>query len=213
VGPGGEQPVATPTIGPWTFTTDRGLFPVLAIVFVLSIVVLRRMYHSKVVRGLLWIRENPEAAAAGGVPVNGYRALAYVLAGAFAGLSGALAATWTGVVSPGSFTLTQSLNYLIIVVIGGAGFVGGTIYGSFILAGGNLIIPPDIHILDYLGPLGLIFTLTSAKGGLNRAGREIAARWNRGLGPKLATRWRRWWFGPHGGSRWRGRFGPKAAAT
>jgi branched-chain amino acid transport system permease protein len=176
VGAGGEEQVAVARLGPWTFLTNRQLFPFLAVVFVLVIVLVRVLYHSKVARGLLWIRENPEAAAAAGVPVSAYRTIAYVLAGAFAGLSGALAATWVGRVSPGSFGLQQSLTYLIIVVIGGPGFIGGTIGGAFILTGGNLIIPEGIRLLDYIGPLGLVYTLTSAKGGLNRAGREISAR-------------------------------------
>ena len=177
VGAGGEEQVATPRLGPWKFLTNRHLYPVLAVIFVVVIVLLRMLYHSKVVRGLLWIRENPEAAAAAGIPVAAYRTIAYVLAGSFAGLSGALAAVWIGRVSPGSFVLQQSLTYLIIVVIGGPGFVGGTIAAAFVLTGGNLIIPQGIRILDYIGPLGLVYTLTSAKGGFNRAGREIAARW------------------------------------
>jgi hypothetical protein len=56
-----------------------------------------------------------------------------------------------------------------------AGFMAATIYASFILTGGNLLIPPGIHVFDYIGPLGLILALTSAKGRLNQAGREISA--------------------------------------
>jgi len=181
VGAGGLEQVATPKLGPWVFRTNRSLFPVLAVVFVAVVVVMRAVYHSKVGRGLVWVRENPDAAAAAGVPVASYRTIAYVLAGALAGLSGALAATWVGRISPGSYGLQQSLSYLIIVVIGGPGFLGGTIVAAFLLTGSNLVIPQGIKILDYIGPLGLVYTLTSAKGGFNRAGREIAAKWrNRG---------------------------------
>jgi branched-chain amino acid transport system permease protein len=179
VGTGGQEFVATPTLGPFIFTSNNEQYPFLAAVFVVAIIVLRQVYHSKVGRGWLWIRENQQAAAAAGIPVATYRLYAYIVAGAFGGLAGALAASWVGVLSPSTYTLDQSLSYLFIVVIGGPGFVGGVICAAFILTGGNLVIPQGIHLLDYLGPIGLVVTLTTAKGGFNQAGREMRSLWRR----------------------------------
>jgi branched-chain amino acid transport system permease protein len=179
VGTGGQTFVATPALGSWIFTTNNEQYPFLAVVFVVVIVVLRQIYHSKVGRGWLWIRENQQAAAAAGIPVASYRMYAYIVAGGFGGLAGGLAASWVGVLSPSTYTLNQSLLYLFIAVIGGPGFVGGVIVAAFILTGGNLIIPQGIHLLDYLGPIGLVVTLTTAKGGFNQAGREMRSLWRR----------------------------------
>src|SRR5581483_448249 len=88
--------VSVPRLGPFTFATARSLYPLLAAIVVLSVVGAAVVYRSKVGRAFLWVKANPDAAAAFGVPVATYGIAAYALAGAFAGLSGGLTAAWVG---------------------------------------------------------------------------------------------------------------------
>src|SRR5204863_4287113 len=114
--------------------------------------------------------------AAFGVPVARYRTLAYVLAGGFAGFSGALTAMWVQRLTPQAFPLTKSFTYLIVVALAGRGFVGGVAAAASIIEGGRLFLPNADALLTYGAPLGLIVTLTRYPTGLNGFGRRLADR-------------------------------------
>lgn len=86
-GPAGGSQVSTPTFGPFTFTTAKSLYPVLALLVAVSIAAAWVIHRSRLGRGLLWVKAQPDAAAAFGVPVAQYRAVAYALAGACAGMT------------------------------------------------------------------------------------------------------------------------------
>jgi len=168
--------VSVPRLGPFTFATARSLYPVLAVVVLAAVVAALVLHRSKVGRAFLWVKANPDAAAAFGVPVAAYRIGAYALAGSFAGLAGGLTATWVGRLTPTAFPLSKSFTYLIIVAIAGRGFVGGVAAAAAFIEGGRLFLPNADALLTYGAPLGLIVTLTKHPTGLNGFGRQIAGR-------------------------------------
>jgi len=168
--------VSVPRLGPLTFATARSLYPVLAAVVIAAVVAALALHRSKVGRAFLWVKANPDAAAAFGVPVAAYRIGAYALAGSFAGLAGGLTATWVGRLTPTAFPLSKSFTYLIIVAIAGRGFVGGVAAAAAFIEGGRLFLPNADAVLTYGAPLGLIVTLTRHPAGLNGLGRQIAGR-------------------------------------
>ena len=55
--------VADPTLGPLHLTTSRSLYPVLALVVIAAVAAAWLLHRSKVGRGLLWIKAQPDAAA------------------------------------------------------------------------------------------------------------------------------------------------------
>jgi ABC-type branched-subunit amino acid transport system permease subunit len=168
--------VSVPRLGPFTFATARSLYPVLMAVVVAAVVAALALHRSKVGRALLWVKANPDAAAAFGVPVAAYRIGAYALAGSFAGLAGGLTAAWVGRLTPTAFPLSKSFTFLIIVAIAGRGFVGGVAAAATLIEGGRLFLPNADAVLTYGAPLGLIVTLTRHPTGLNGFGRQMAAR-------------------------------------
>jgi branched-chain amino acid transport system permease protein len=76
------------------------------------------------------IRENPDRAEAIGVPVQLLRWIAFVLAGFFAGIAGALFATFQRAVFPESLWWVKSGEVLIMVLLGGMGWFLGPIVGA-----------------------------------------------------------------------------------
>jgi ABC-type branched-subunit amino acid transport system permease subunit len=175
VGPSGGAQVQVPTLGPITFATARSLYPLLALFVLMTIAAAWIIYRSKLGRALLWIKAHPDAAAAFGVPVGRYRTLAYILAGAFAGFGGGLTAMWVQRLTPQAFPLQLSFTYLIIVALAGRGFVGGVAAAAAAVEGGRLFLASGDAFITYAAPIGLIFTLTQHRAGLNGFGRQIAA--------------------------------------
>jgi branched-chain amino acid transport system permease protein len=180
VGPAGGLSIPTPSFIGLDFRTSRGLFPVLAVLVLIAAVAARALLNSKVGRALSFVRTNHDAAAAAGIPVAAYRAAAYAIAGAFAGLAGSAYILWVQRVSPRAFPIDLGFTYLVIAVLAGKGGLGGLALSSLLLEGGQVfsIIPQSIAL--YLGPIALIYNVTRYQEGFNGLLRETghrAAHW------------------------------------
>lgn len=174
IGPPAGLRVPDPSLLGWHMTTSRALIPVLVVLVAIASVSARWVFGSKLGRAFAFIRSDPSAAAAAGVPVNQYRALAYAIAGAYAGLAGATYVIWVQRVRPEAFPLTLGFTYLVIAVLAGRGGLGGLALSAILIEGGALfsIIPHSISL--YLGPIGLIYNATRYEKGFNGGIAELS---------------------------------------
>jgi branched-chain amino acid transport system permease protein len=101
----------------------------LAIIFISS-----RLQHSRLGRAWVAIREDEIAAKAMGINTRNMKLLAFAMGASFGGVSGAMFAAFQGFVSPESFSLTESIAVLAMVVLGGMGHIPGVVLGGVILA-------------------------------------------------------------------------------
>jgi branched-chain amino acid transport system permease protein len=90
----------------------------------------RAIVASRFGRVLRGIRQNERRMVMLGYPVYRYKLAAFVIAGAGAGLAGALLANHTKFVSPDLLNWTKSGDILIMVILGGIGTLTGPILGS-----------------------------------------------------------------------------------
>ena len=105
------------------------LFLCIAIVFVTT-----RLQHSRLGRAWVAIREDEIAAKAMGINTRNVKLLAFSMGASFGGVAGAMFASFQGFVSPESFSLTESIAVLAMVVLGGIGHIPGVIMGGVLLA-------------------------------------------------------------------------------
>ncbi len=101
---------------------------------VLSVVVCHRLEHSRIGRAWMAIREDEIAAKAMGLNTRNLKLLAFGMGASFGGLSGVLFASFQGFISPESFTLTESIMIVAMVVLGGLGHLPGVVLGAVLLA-------------------------------------------------------------------------------
>ena len=105
------------------------LFLCIGIVFVTA-----RLQHSRLCRAWVAIREDEIAAKAMGINTRNVKLLAFSMGASFGGVAGAMFASFQGFVSPESFSLTESIAVLAMVVLGGIGHIPGVIMGGVLLA-------------------------------------------------------------------------------
>ncbi|TFW30489.1 ABC transporter permease subunit [Massilia horti] len=105
------------------------LFLCIAVVFITS-----RLQHSRLGRAWVAIREDEIAAKAMGINTRNVKLLAFAMGASFGGVAGAMFAAFQGFVSPESFSLTESIAVLAMVVLGGIGHIPGVIVGGVLLA-------------------------------------------------------------------------------
>ncbi len=134
-------------------------------------------------RALKAIRENDIAAECLGINLKSYKLFAFSMGALFAGIAGSLYVHYIGYVSPDSFTLTESINILVMVILGGMGTLLGPIFGAVgitfllenmrFLAEYRLIIYGIILMLImFFAPGGLMGYILKFVAGQNNARRK-----------------------------------------
>ncbi len=99
-----------------------------------TIFVSLRLQDSRLGRAWVAIREDEIAAKAMGINTRNVKLLAFAMGASFGGVAGAMFAAFQGFVSPESFSLTESIAVLAMVVLGGIGHIPGVVLGGVILA-------------------------------------------------------------------------------
>ena len=107
-------------------------YVVLAIV-VAMLALFGRLVNARFGRVLQAIRENETRAEAAGFAVYRYKLACFVISGAAAGLAGALIVNQNGLASPNLLHWTQSGMLMIMVILGGVGFLYGGVLGAVVL--------------------------------------------------------------------------------
>jgi len=125
--------VMTPLLGRFDFDLGgRTAYAYsLTTLFVLFFIA-RRVVHSPFGLSLMAIRRNRLRAAALGTPVNARLVAVYTLGAAYAGAAGALLAQTTQFVSLDMFDFHRSADVLLVLIIGGAGWLYGGIAGAIV---------------------------------------------------------------------------------
>jgi branched-chain amino acid transport system permease protein len=146
-------------------TGDR--FYLLSLVLIaVSFAVLRRITLSPFGRMLTTIRDNPERAAFIGVNVRAYELSAFVVAGAFAGLSGAL----YGIFARGVFSdfvfWSKSAEVIIMTILGGIDYFWGPPVGALALVWLNQEITSYTQYWPFFLGVMLLFLLYAFPGGI-----------------------------------------------
>ncbi|MBM3393631.1 MAG: branched-chain amino acid ABC transporter permease [Betaproteobacteria bacterium] len=114
-------------------TVDEVLYYAVLLIVVLCLLAVRRLVNSSFGRALQAIRENESRAEAIGFPVFRIKLMSFIISGAMAGLAGALVANQTQLASPALLQWHQSGMLLIMVLLGGVGYVYGGVLGAAIL--------------------------------------------------------------------------------
>jgi branched-chain amino acid transport system permease protein len=100
----------------------------------------RNLVRSRPGRALASVRDGEIAAAVHGIDVVRYKAAAFTVSSMYAGLGGVLTALAFGRIVPESFGFLLSIDFLVMVVIGGAGSVGGAAAGAVFVTALPLIL-------------------------------------------------------------------------
>ena len=125
--------VMGPLLGTFSFGLDgrTAAYYSLAVVLIFTLLA-RRLVHSPFGATLMAIRDNRLRAMAIGIPVNARLASVYTIAAGMAGAAGALLAQTTGFASLDLFEFHRSADLMLLLVVGGIGWLYGGIAGAIV---------------------------------------------------------------------------------
>jgi branched-chain amino acid transport system permease protein len=130
-----------------------------------ALYLLRRLLDARFGQVLQAIRENETRMQAIGFPTYRYRLICFVIAGAVAGLAGALLANQNSFVSPNLLQWTQSGTLMVMVILGGVGYRYGGVLGALaFLALEEVLSGYTIHWQLGVGVVLLVIVLYARQG-------------------------------------------------
>jgi branched-chain amino acid transport system permease protein len=121
-------------VGGWAMPSVNAYYFLFLFLVLVTVFVSHRLQYSRLGRAWIAIREDEIAAKAMGINVRNVKLLAFAMGASFGGVAGAMFASFQGFISPESFSLTESIAVLAMVVLGGIGHIPGVVLGAILLA-------------------------------------------------------------------------------
>ena len=118
----------------WAMPSVNAYYFLFLFLVLVTVFVSHRLQYSRLGRAWIAIREDEIAAKAMGINVRNVKLLAFAMGASFGGVAGAMFASFQGFISPESFSLTESVAVLAMVVLGGIGHIPGVVLGAILLA-------------------------------------------------------------------------------
>jgi branched-chain amino acid transport system permease protein len=146
---GGNAGKSVGVVKMFGFSADTGasFYYVCLAVTVLATFACLNLLRSPTGRAFVAIRDSEISAQSMGIHLARYKTLSFAISAALAGIGGALYAHYIRFISPDQFNIIQSIDLLLMVVIGGLGSIHGAFLGAIFLIG----LPQAISaVKDYL---------------------------------------------------------------
>jgi branched-chain amino acid transport system permease protein len=134
----------------WTAQDEREMYYVALVITALVTLGVVNLLRSPTGRAFVAIRDSEISAASMGINLALYKSMSFVLSAAITGIAGALYAHRLRIITPDQFTVLQSIEMLMMVVIGGLGSIHGAFFGAAFI----IVLPQLIAVAkDYLPPV------------------------------------------------------------
>ncbi|MCX7224970.1 MAG: branched-chain amino acid ABC transporter permease [Burkholderiales bacterium] len=139
--------IKKPNLLGWTLDSGESFYFLCLLVAVVATLGILNLLRSPTGRAFVAIRDSEISAQSMGIDLAHYKTLSFAISAALAGVAGALYAHKLQFISPDQFNILQSIDLLLMIVIGGLGSVHGAFLGAIFL----ISMPQAIAMLkDYL---------------------------------------------------------------
>jgi branched-chain amino acid transport system permease protein len=141
-----------------------------------TIVVLYRIDRSRIGTILRSVTTEEGLCRSVGIDTTGYKVLSFVVGSFFAGIAGALYASYAGIIGPTNFDMWTSIMIYIPLIIGGAGSLWGAVLGAAFLSILPEVLRPIALYVPMIYGAVLILVIFFLPGGLISLPRVIRSK-------------------------------------
>jgi branched-chain amino acid transport system permease protein len=125
--------IKVPDMFGWKLDSGESFYFLCLIITVAATLGILNLLRSPTGRAFVAIRDSEISAQSMGIHLARYKTLSFALSAALAGVAGALYAHKLQFISPDQFNILQSIDLLLMIVIGGVGSVHGAFLGAIFL--------------------------------------------------------------------------------
>lgn len=144
--------LSRPEIGGFVFYSETSYFYLMFGVLIITAMFALNLFRSRVGRAFIAVRDRDIAAEVMGIDLFKYKVLAFIVSSFFVGVAGALLGHYTMVVSPELYSISVSIEYLAIILVGGLGSVFGSIYGAVFITLLPVVLRSGVELLSAVFP-------------------------------------------------------------
>lgn len=151
------NPIPLPWGGKLRFDSLLSMYYFILFSLVVIAALSYRVVHSLVGKTFIAISHDENLVESLGINTAAKKLLSFTISAIFAGVAGALYASYNVVISPDIASFVRGMDVLAYLIVGGAGTMVGPIVGTFVL----MAIPEALQIVPYLKTLvnGIILLL------------------------------------------------------
>ena len=136
------------SIGGFVFDTEPKYYYLVMVIVVITMMLAKNIQRSGYGRALAALRESEIAAQAMGINITYYKIIIFGLSAFYTGIAGSLYAHYAGFIAPENFTFFMSINFLVLIIVGGLGSVVGAVLGGLYMS----LIPEGVKIITQMLP-------------------------------------------------------------
>lgn len=152
-------------LGGFIFDSDVKLFFLIQPITIAMTLIARNIVRTRAGRAFKAIRQSEVASETMGIDLAKYKTAAFAVSAFYTGIAGGLFAYAVGHISPDSFSMSVSIDFIAMIVIGGMGSILGSIIGAVILTGIQHALSelPEVQTLIF-GIALIVFMIFLPKG-------------------------------------------------
>lgn len=179
---------------------EQSFFLLAAALLAIAIIAAKNVVRTRPGRAFQAIRDREIAAAVIGVDVARYKVAAFALSSFYAAVAGALLGSYVRHVTPASFDLFVSVQFVAMVIVGGVGTVYGSVFGALFIVLIPRVVEQVSPLIPFVDPSGsgggvTVFTLNQIIFGLLIVGFLVAEPLGlAGIWARLRLYFRSWPF-------------------
>jgi branched-chain amino acid transport system permease protein len=128
------KPVDKPVVFGVPFVSDQAFYFLCLLFLIGGLWLTANLLRSPTGRAWVAIRDSEIAAQSMGVSLAAYKTMAFAYSAALMGVAGALFSHKIGFMAPDIFSVLLSIQFLLMVVVGGLGSLHGAIFGAVFVA-------------------------------------------------------------------------------
>ena len=158
-GDNGISDIPRPDFGWLNLSSNVSFHYFILFFFILCLVLIILLVRSPFGKTLVGIRDSESRMKVLGYNVWLHKYLAFIIAGAFAGLAGSIYAYFNQFVGPSDASLDQCMEFVLMVSIGGQGTLIGANIGAFLITFMKNMV--SVYTKRYLLIMGIVYVLTA----------------------------------------------------
>ncbi|CUA78833.1 branched-chain amino acid ABC transporter permease [Anoxybacillus suryakundensis] len=140
--------LSRPQIGSFTFMSETSYYYLMFAVLLITMVFSLNLFRTRVGRAFIAVRDRDIAAEVMGIDLFKYKVLAFFVSSFFVGIAGALLGHYTMIVSPELYSISVSIEYLAMILVGGLGSVFGSLYGAVFITLMPVVLRSVVDLLS-----------------------------------------------------------------
>lgn len=129
---GGANGISVGPLSIFSFSidSDQKYYFVILFIMISMFVLARNIIQSNTGRSFKALMDSEVSASTSGINVAKYKIIAFAISSFYAGIGGALYGQYQSFISPENFNIMLSIDFIVMIVIGGMGTVYGAIIGT-----------------------------------------------------------------------------------